>query len=58
MDLISAGDNPLVAIGLQAMGTSMSALWLKYGGMTVVGVAFIITGILMAKKTAVSVTNN
>lgn len=56
MDLISVGDNALVKIGLQAQGMSLGGLWMKFGGMTVVGIVMLIVGIKFAKKQAVEVS--
>jgi len=50
IDLINMGNNPLVQLGLEAMGTSLGAQYIKYGIITLVGVALIITGIKLIKK--------
>jgi len=55
MDLVSVGNNPLVQLGLQAQGMSLSGLWMKYGGMTAVGIVMLIVGINFVKKQVVEV---
>jgi len=56
MDLISVGNNPLVRMGLEAQGMSLGGLWMKYGGMTAVGIVMLIVGINFAKKQTVEVS--
>ena len=50
LDLISAQGNKMVALALQMQGMSMGGLWIKFGGMTVVGIVMLIIGIKFAKK--------
>ncbi len=46
-------DNPLIKMSIAMSGTSISALWMKFGGMLAVGVLVMVGGIIMLKKQAV-----
>jgi hypothetical protein len=50
LDLIGAQGNKMIEMGLQMSGTSMTALWIKFGGMTVVGIILLILGVKFSKK--------
>ncbi len=55
LDLIRYGDNPLVQLGLQAQGTSLAAMWIKYGVITIVGIVMLLVGIKFVKKQPIAV---
>ena len=50
LDLIGAQGNKMIEMGLQMSGTSMTALWIKFGRMTVVGIILLILGVKFSKK--------
>jgi hypothetical protein len=42
--------NKILDAQLQMQGTSINGMWMKFGGMTVIGIIMVIVGILFAKK--------
>jgi hypothetical protein len=42
--------NKILDAQLQMQGTSINGMWMKFGGMTVIGIIMLIVGILFAKK--------
>jgi hypothetical protein len=50
MDLIDVGNNQMVQLGLQMQGTSLGALWVKYGIISLIGIVMTFFGFKTFKK--------
>lgn len=55
VDLLGVdANNPMIKMGLAMQGTSMGALWAKFGGMSIAGIILLLVGIKFAKKPAIA----